>query len=82
MALGIVKEKLILVLLDAVRARSWKTIKHAPRHPAEKLHKIIIEWKRTARHARNLYLGQIKDDVKVKTFKKLLNGDGEHSTRI
>jgi len=47
---------------------------HALRHP-EELHNIIlegmIEGKKTAGRPRNSYIGQIKLDSKVKTFKEL-----------
>jgi len=48
-------------------------IGHALRHP-EELHNIILEGmegKRTAGRPRNSYIGQIKCDARVKTFKKL-----------
>jgi len=46
---------------------------HALRQP-EEMHNIIlegmIEWKKTTRHPRNSYIGQIKCNAKVKTFKE------------
>ncbi|XP_025413749.1 uncharacterized protein LOC112685915 [Sipha flava] len=61
-------------LIDAIRGRCWKMVGHALRH-LEKLHNVIlegmIEGKKTAGRRRNSYIGQIKIDAKVKTFKKL-----------
>jgi len=51
-------------LIDTIRERR-----------PEELHNIIlegmIEGKKTARRPRNSYIGQIKCDAKVKTFKEL-----------
>jgi hypothetical protein len=59
-------------LIDAIRKRRWKMVRRAMRHPKE-LHNIIlegmIEGKKTAGRPRNSYIGQIKCDAKVKTFK-------------
>jgi len=70
--LRIVGEK--RTLMDAIRTRRWKMVGHALRHP-EELYNIIlegmIEGKKTAGRPRNFYIGQIKCDAKVKTFKKL-----------
>ncbi|VVC44876.1 Hypothetical protein CINCED_3A025687 [Cinara cedri] len=48
-------------LIDAIRARWWKIVGHALRHP-EELHNIIlegmIEGKKTAEPPRNSYIGQ------------------------
>ena len=61
-------------LIDAIRGRRWKMVGYALIHP-EKLHNIIlvvmIEGKKTAVRSRNSYIGQIKCDAKVKTFKEL-----------
>jgi len=61
-------------LIDAIRERRWKMVGHALRHP-EELHNIrlegMIEGKKTARRPGNSYIGQIKWDAKVKTFKEL-----------
>ncbi|KAL4132882.1 hypothetical protein QTP88_009959 [Uroleucon formosanum] len=61
-------------LIDAIRGRRWKMVGHALRHP-EELHNIIlegmIEGKKTAGRPRNSYIGQIKINAKVKTFKEL-----------
>ena len=61
-------------LIDAIRGRRWKMVGHALRH-LEELHNIIlegmIEGKKTAGQPRNSYIGQIKIDAKVKTFKEL-----------
>jgi len=60
--------------VDAIRAMRWEMVGHALRHP-EKLHNIIItgvmDGKKTAGHPRNSYIGQIKSDARVKTFKGL-----------
>jgi hypothetical protein len=61
-------------LIDAIRGRRWKMVGHALRHQ-EELHNIIlegmIEEKKTAGRPRNSYIGQIKINAKVKTFKEL-----------
>jgi len=59
--------------IDAIRERCWKMVGHALRHP-EQLYNIIlkgmIEGMKTAGRLRNFYMGQIKCDAKVKTFKE------------
>jgi len=61
-------------LIDTIRARRWKMVGPALRHP-EELDNIIlegmIEGKKTAGRPWNSYIGQIKWDAKVKTFKEL-----------
>jgi len=59
--------------LDAIITRPWKMLGHGLRHQ-EELHYIIlkgiIEGKITAERPRNTYIGQIKCDARVNTFKE------------
>ena len=61
-------------LIDVIRGRRWKMVGHALRHP-EELHNIIlvsmIEGNKTAGRPQNSYIGQIKCDAKLKTFREL-----------
>jgi len=61
-------------IIDAIRERRWKMIGYALRHP-EEMHYIILEGmikeKKTAGRPQNSYIGQIKCDAIVKTFKEL-----------
>lgn len=64
-----VKEK--CTFIDVIRAKGWKIISLALKHP-EEMHNItteemIIE-KKTAGCLRNSYTGQIKNDARVKNF--------------
>jgi len=61
--------------MDTIRLRRWKIVEHALRH-SEELHNInitvgVIKGKKTAGRPRNSYIGQIKSDTRVKTFKEL-----------
>jgi len=61
-------------LKDAIGGKRWKIVGLALRHP-EELHNIIlegmIEGKKTAGNPWNSYIGQMKCDSKIKTFKEL-----------
>lgn len=59
--------------MDVIKARRCIMVGHAPGHP-EKLHNVIlegmIEGKKPAGRLQNSYMGQIKCNAKIKTFKK------------